>query len=118
MAIHNELGQAGERAARSYLVSKGYVILTQNWRNGKHELDIIAKNQGKLIFVEVKTRSVSVMETSNVMSKSKEKNLIAAVNNYLQLQDEDLECQIDLIIMEKKENGFNVIHLEHAIGQE
>ena len=118
MAIHNELGKAGERAACSYLVSRGYIILFQNWRNGKHELDIIAANHGKIIVVEVKTRTMPISEASNVMSRSKEKNVIAAVNNYLQLQDDEIDCQIDLIIMEKKGNGFNVIHIEDAIGQE
>ena len=118
MAIHNELGVAGERAACNYLVSKGYTILFQNWRNGKHELDLIATNQGKLIIVEVKTRTGSISETSDVMSRSKEKNLIEAANNYLQLQDHAIDCQIDLLILEKKEIGFNVIHIEHAIGQE
>jgi putative endonuclease len=118
MAIHNELGSEGERAACSYLVSKGYTILFQNWRIGKHELDIIATNRGKLVAVEVKTRSARVSETGNVMSRNKEKSLIEAVNTYLQLQDDELDCQIDLMIMEKKEVGFNVTHIEHAIGQE
>lgn len=118
MAIHNELGAEGERAACSYLVSMGYSILFQNWRNGRHELDIIATHQGKLIAVEVKTRSSSVSETENVMSRNKEKSLIEAVNKYLQLQDEELDCQIDLMILEKKAVGFNVIHIENAIGQE
>ena len=118
MAIHNELGKKGELAACSYLRSKGYVILRQNWRNGKYELDIVATKSNKLIIVEVKTRTRPVQETINVMSRNKEKNLIQAVNNYLQLQKDEVECQIDLLIMEKKNLGFNVIHIEHAIGQE
>ena len=118
MAIHNELGVKGEIAARSYLLSKGYEILFQNWRYGRYELDFITTKWDKLIVVEVKTRSKPVAETVNVMSRKKEKNLIKAANIYLQHQSDELDCQFDLLIMEKKNQGFNVIHIEHAIGLE
>jgi len=118
MAIHNELGVEGEIAARSHLLSMGYAILHTNWRKGRHELDIIATFKNKLVVVEVKTRSKTVVETGNVMSRNKEKSLIKAVNKYLQCQEGELDCQIDLLIMEKKDQGFNVIHIKDAIGQE
>ena len=118
MAFHNELGVEGEIAARSYLLSKGYEILFQNWRFRRYELDFITTKRGILIVVEVKTRSKPVAETVNVMSRKKEKNLIRAANIYLQHQSEELDCQFDLLIMEKKNQDFNIIHIEHVIGLE
>ena len=50
------LGAWGEAAARSHLVSRGYVVRDVNWRCPEGEIDLIAELQGTLVFVEVKTR--------------------------------------------------------------
>jgi len=53
-------GKIGEQAAANFLKSKGYAILEMNfqntWGRRKGEIDIIAKKDGELVFVEVKTR--------------------------------------------------------------
>ena len=43
--------------ASEYLVNRHYEILARNYRSGHNEIDIIARQKDKLIFVEVKTRS-------------------------------------------------------------
>ncbi len=45
MAEHNDLGQAGEALAVAELRRLGYDILHTNWRFGKDEVDIIAKEK-------------------------------------------------------------------------
>ncbi len=54
------VGGRGEDDALKYLRSKGYAILEQNWYNkvGKRlgEVDIIARDDDSIIFVEVKSR--------------------------------------------------------------
>ncbi len=51
------LGSSGERAAAVFLVANGYQILERNWRHGRHgELDLVAQQDGLIVFVEVKTR--------------------------------------------------------------
>lgn len=57
MALHNELGELGERLAANYLMAAGYIILERNWRVNRAEVDIIAQIGETLVFVEVKTRS-------------------------------------------------------------
>jgi putative endonuclease len=57
MASHNDLGRRGEEIARDYLENLGYGILKMNWKYGRAEVDVIANQQGVIIFVEVKTRS-------------------------------------------------------------
>jgi putative endonuclease len=52
-------GRWGEEVAARYLVRKHYQILAQNWRHGRGEIDIIALGDGVLVFVEVKTRSLT-----------------------------------------------------------
>ena len=49
-----ELGELGEKLACGYLVDKGFNILGKNYRISFGEIDIIAKKDGILHFVEVK----------------------------------------------------------------
>jgi putative endonuclease len=49
-------GIQGEDLAHRYLKKKGYKILERNWRNGRYEIDIIAKDKECIVFVEVRTR--------------------------------------------------------------
>ena len=51
-----ELGKIGEDLACVYLADAGFEILERNWRGSRVELDIIAIDNGTLIFCEVKTR--------------------------------------------------------------
>ena len=56
MALHNQLGNEGEKIAVNYLKNKGYIIYHTNWRMSHLEVDIIAEDNGELVFIEVKTR--------------------------------------------------------------
>lgn len=57
MSKKAELGAEGELLAAEYLQSIGYEIQHQNYRYKLAEIDIIAKHDQLLIFVEVKTRT-------------------------------------------------------------
>ncbi len=49
-------GKSGEEMAEKYLCTSGYEIVATNFFSRFGEIDIIAMKDGKLIFVEVKTR--------------------------------------------------------------
>ncbi len=51
------LGDRGEMIAWEYLRKKGYELLEKNYRCTLGELDVIARKNGRLVFVEIKTRS-------------------------------------------------------------
>ncbi|MGK9147359.1 YraN family protein [Plantibacter flavus] len=57
MAHKDELGRHGEQLANDHLEACGYRILDRNWRCPQGELDVVAEDDGTLVFVEVKTRS-------------------------------------------------------------
>lgn len=57
MAWNLFLGRSGEDQAVRFLQQLGYRIVERNHRNQIGELDLIAKFRGRIIFVEVKTRS-------------------------------------------------------------
>ncbi len=51
------LGKYGEDLAAQYLRDRGYEILARNWRCSLGEIDLIALDKSKIVFVEVKTRN-------------------------------------------------------------
>jgi putative endonuclease len=57
MATNNVLGKEAEELALAYFKKKGYRILHTNWRFAWHEIDVIALENKKLHFIEVKYRS-------------------------------------------------------------
>ena len=57
MDTHLRKGARGEQAACRYLENKGWSILARNWRVGRDELDIVARDGDVLVVVEVKTRA-------------------------------------------------------------
>ena len=55
---HNEMiGRRGEDAAAAYLLHNGYEIVDRNWSCRFGEVDIVADDDGEIVFVEVKTRN-------------------------------------------------------------
>ena len=51
-----QIGNSGENLACKYLISQGYKIITRNYTIRGGEIDIIAKEDEELVFVEVKLR--------------------------------------------------------------
>ena len=57
MLSHNkDVGAGGEAFARDYLDKIGYIVVDTNVYSRWGEIDIVAKKNGKIHFIEVKTR--------------------------------------------------------------
>ena len=79
MAQHNITGKSGEDAAVDFLKRQKYIILAKNYRTKIGELDIVAKEGGQIVFVEVKTRSNNNFGSpSEAITKKKLHSLIQA----------------------------------------
>ncbi len=72
MARHNDFGKWGEEVAVNYLIQRGFEILARNWRHGNKEIDIIAQYEGKLYFIEVKTRHGEEWKAEEAISVKKQ----------------------------------------------
>ncbi|AJR02768.1 YraN family protein [Siansivirga zeaxanthinifaciens] len=115
MASHNELGKIGEQLAVDHLIKKGYEILETNYRFGKAEVDIIAKLNDTLAVIEVKTRSSLDFGNPEDFVKPKQiQRLVKAVDDYIEVNDLDLEVRFDIIAIVKTGNKFVIEHLENA----
>lgn len=52
-----EYGRAAERAALRFLRRRGFRILARNYRSPYGEIDLIARDGGAIVFIEVKSRA-------------------------------------------------------------
>lgn len=53
----SDLGKRAEQEAERFLVRLGYKILARNFRIRGGEIDLVALDNGTLVFIEVKARS-------------------------------------------------------------
>jgi putative endonuclease len=51
-----ETGASGERIAAEFLGKNGYTILDRNYRCTEGEIDIVARQNDTLVFIEVRTK--------------------------------------------------------------
>lgn len=115
MAKHNELGKKGEQLAVDFLIKNNYDIIERNYRFDKAEVDIIAQKGDTLAIVEVKTRSTSDFGNPQDFVKPKQiKNLVKAVDEYVNVNALDVEVRFDIIAIVKEGKGFKIEHLEDA----
>lgn len=115
MAQHNNLGKKGEILAVEFLEKNNYQILERNYRFDKAEVDIIAQTSNILAIVEVKTRSSSEFGNPEEFVKPKQiKNLVKAVDEYVTLNNLDLEVRFDIIAIIKNKDELKIEHLENA----
>ncbi len=115
MAEHNDFGKLGEEIAANYLEGKGYEIVERNWRNTHKEIDIIAKDGGTLVMVEVKTRQTDEYGNPDIaVTKKKQRLLIAAANAYLFKNKLDVETRFDIISIIFKDGEPVIEHIEDA----
>ena len=115
MAQHNELGKKGEQLAVDFILEKGYEIVARNYRFDRAEVDIIAKQNDILAIIEVKARTTTDFGNPEDFVKPKQiKNLIKAVDEYVTVNDLDVEVRFDIIAITKNGKNYNIEHLENA----
>ena len=115
MARHYELGRKGEQLAVDFLVKNNYEIIERNYRFEKAEVDIIAKKDDILAVIEVKTRSTIDFGSPEDFVKPKQiKNLVKAVDEYVTVNNLNVDVRFDVIAIVKKEKQYDIEHLENA----
>lgn len=115
---HNQrVGQWGEETAATYLNARGYEILARNVRTPYGEIDIIAKQDNLIIFIEVKTLTSSkkFFPEQNVTARKRE-HMLACADCYAAENAID-HWQIDVIAVEGKQGMEpKIVHFENAIS--
>ena len=84
MRLNHKQGGGGQDAALAFLLDKGCSLLARNWHCAYGEIDLIVKNGGTIVFVEVKYRKTSFGGAAYSISPSKLLKLQRSVEYYLQ----------------------------------
>ncbi len=103
------LGRAGEVKAQEYLKKNGYKILEKNYKTFIGEIDIIAEENGVIVFVEVKTRVDDAFGAPSeaVTERKREKYFKVATEYLVRNKKTESICRFDVVEIE---NGkINII---------
>lgn len=108
-----QTGAAYELKAEEYLLGNGYKILERNFRNRSGEIDLIAKKDGYICFVEVKYRTTLAYGNPLEAVDYRKQNQIRRVATYYLMKNKLSEwtpCRFDVIAFE----GEKMTHIENA----
>lgn len=99
MHTSKQVGDAGENYATEFLRFKGFEIMHRNWRSGKLEIDIVAKDKNRLVFVEVKSRLMVIDEVhpEDKVNADKQRKLILAAQHYLMKNPHNGPLRFDIV---------------------
>jgi len=115
-------GQLGERLALQRLHATGYTIRETNYRSGAAgEIDIIAEQDGTIVFIEVKARRGSRNGTATeAVTPRKQERLITLSETYAAEHTPDSPLRIDVIAIDFTPDGrlLSLNHYENAVTVE
>lgn len=115
MAQHNELGKKGEQLAVDFLLENNYSIIARNYRFDKAEVDIIAQIEDTLAIIEVKTRTnIDFGNPQDFLKPKQIQRIVKAVDEYVLVNQLDVEVRFDIIAIVKEGKQFKIEHLKNA----
>ena len=102
------VGARYEQVAGKYLEEQGYQILQYNYHCRQGEIDIIAREQGYLVFVEVKYRRTRKRgDAAGAVTEEKQKTISRVADYYMMehhmYQDQKIRFDVVAINGEKME---------------
>jgi putative endonuclease len=110
-----ERGQKAEALAVATLLGAGYAIVERNWRCVLGEIDIIARQGGDLVFVEVRMRFDGMDAALESIGRRKQTRLKRLVQEYLNAHGLEESVRVDAVII-GIEKGKRVVEIiENAV---
>lgn len=108
-----QMGSEYETAACEYLINSGCDILARNYRVSVGEIDIVAKSDGYIVFVEVKFRSNTHMgAAAEAVDHRKQKRISKAALYFLKQYGYGVEVPVRFDVITVTGNG--ITHIKNA----
>lgn len=118
LPIHLRTGLWGEKQAATFLEKKGYRILSRRLRIGlRDELDLVARSDDVLVFVEVKTRRTEEFGRAvSAVDRAKRHALSRAAVRYLKKLSGPVCFRFDVVEVIGQEGAEAPVirHIENA----
>ncbi|NET71614.1 MAG: YraN family protein [Sphaerospermopsis sp. SIO1G2] len=106
-------GLAAEHAATTYLRQHGYDIMQQRYKTPYGEIDVIARQDTCIVFVEVKARASQEQAMASI-SPRQARRIMNAASLFMAEQEQvvaEMDMRFDVITMDA--TGI-IMHLPHA----
>ena len=113
----NKPGVWGEVYAARYLRDHGYKIITANFRSRLGEIDIIAKKDGYICYIEVKTRSGNaIYQPKEAVDTFKQERIIATSRNFERVYGTRLQPRYDVceVVLDGELKPSKINYIENA----
>lgn len=114
----HELGLWGEECAARHLARDGWEILARNVRWGRREVDLVARRDRTIAFVEVKTRAGrGYGAPQEAVTRLKRREIEAVARYYLALlghPDVDVRFDVIAIVVDRWRRIVGFSHIEDA----
>ena len=102
------LGDEYEQRAATLLEDQGLRLLTRNFRGKTGEIDLIAAEGGRLVFIEVRARRNRYFNSAaGSVDRRKQQRLIRTAQLFLQCHPQwaSAPCRFDVIAFEPPQSG-------------
>ena len=116
-------GNIGEREAAKFLKKSGYKILEKNFVFENAEIDIIARKENVIAYVEVKAQTVGHENSkksrpSAAVTPDKQRKIIKAASAYAARYGRGFRSRFDVIevFLEKTKKGTAAADIKHLVG--
>ncbi|MCX5922240.1 MAG: YraN family protein [Candidatus Dependentiae bacterium] len=119
MHKNTQLGSQAEELVALQLTKKGFAIMELNYKQKFGEIDVIARKDSLLIFVEVKMRTNNHFDLAEVITHSKQQKIIRTASHYLAYNKyEDSECRFDVALVQLENNMPQITYIPNAFEKE
>jgi len=110
---HLRRGEAGERAAESYLRKRGLKFLVRNYRSDRGEIDLVFREGDCLAFVEVKTRAPDGWTRPAAAVDARKRRLLSqtALDYLRAIKNPPVKIRFDIV--EVLMDGDRVVEIRH-----
>jgi putative endonuclease len=113
-----EIGKIGEEIASKHIIDRGYVVLERNYRTRYGELDIIAKENNYLVFIEVKARKGTEFgyprEAVDWYKQSRIKNIASLYIAKKKLHNSKIRFDVVEVVLDEKNRAKSVVIIKNA----
>jgi putative endonuclease len=108
-------GKQGETRAIAALQKAGYEIIERNWQCVLGEIDIVARHNDEIVFVEVRARVDGIDSALESVTRRKRANLARLASAYLNDHNlADAPHRIDVVAVEPRSGAVEIV--EDAVG--
>ena len=116
---NRKLGNDGENAVANLLRSDQFTILERNYKKFFGEIDIIAKRDELIAFVEVKTRKSNKISMFDLVGLQKQRKIALVAKEYIsKIGNPEFTFRFDVALVHPNEIGeLKIKYVRNAFSQ-